>query len=75
MVSLDEGTCRIPGVALGDERNRRIKNENKQNHKGRSYFNASRFIYWRRNEGQKDVQGQRRERNVHGNNKQLGFNA
>lgn len=42
----------------------RMKNESKQNHKGRSYFNASRLIYWRKNEGQKDDQGQRRERNV-----------
>lgn len=43
--------------------------------KGRSYFNASRLIYWRKNEGQKDVQGQRHERNVRQNNKQLSFSA
>lgn len=50
-------------------------NESRRNHKGRSYFNASRLIYWRKMEGQKDVQGQRRERNVRDDNKQLGFSA
>lgn len=48
---------------LADKINGWVKKERKQNHKGRSHFNAFAVIYWRKNEGQRDVQGQHRERN------------